>query len=177
MMQAIRIGALGGLAALALACGGGQQAKAPARDKAAVAASASTPSASTSAPNASASLPASALRRSEVRAVVNAGLGAFLQRVTLDDQPAFLGGKFHGFRIAALRGDTWRGVDLRPGDVITRVNGFPIEHPEEALEAFKSLEVASELRVDYERDGAPRVLRYTIVDDEPPQKQADASVR
>ncbi|MGO8994856.1 MAG: hypothetical protein ACLQVI_16195 [Polyangiaceae bacterium] len=115
------------------------------------------------------------LRRSAVRGVVKGGLGLFLQRVVLDDQPVVKDGRFHGFRIAALR-DTgfWNGVDLRPGDVITRVNGMPIEHPEEALEAFHSLEVASELRVAYERDGAGRELAYTIVEDEP-QKRADAS--
>jgi type II secretory pathway component PulC len=57
-------------------------------------------------------------------------------------------------------------VDLRAGDVVTHINGFPIEHPEEALEAFKSLDVASELRVEYEREGVPHELRYAIVDDE-----------
>jgi general secretion pathway protein C len=106
---------------------------------------------------------------------VRIGLGYFLQKVVLDDQPVMLGGRFHGFRVAALRDSAfWRGVDVKPGDVITRVNGMPIEHPEEALEAFRSLEVASELRVEYERNGAPHELRYAIVDDEP-QKRADAS--
>ena len=117
-----------------------------------------------------------ALRRSVVRSVVKGGLGLFLQRVTLDDQPVMKDGRFHGFRIAALPdAGFWRGVDLRPGDVIVRVNGMPIEHPEEALEAFHSLEVASELRVAYERGGEARELSYRIIDDEP-QKRADASV-
>jgi type II secretory pathway component PulC len=118
------------------------------------------------------------LRRSAIRRVLASGLGAVLQHVSLEDRPVFVGGKFHGFKVAALTGDPawWRGIDMRPGDVITRVNALPIEHPEEALEAFRSLEVASELRIDFERDGAPRVLRFTIVDDEP-ARQADASVR
>jgi type II secretory pathway component PulC len=109
-----------------------------------------------------------ALRRSVVREVVAGGLGAFLQHVAVDDTPVLLAGKFHGFRIAGLRDAAWwTGVDLRPGDVVVSVNGFPIEHPEEALEAFRSLDVSSELRVSYERDGAPRELRYAIVDDAP----------
>jgi len=109
----------------------------------------------------------STLRRSEVRRVIDAGLGAFLQRVEVDERPVRVAGKFRGFRVAGLRGDPalWRGVDLRPGDVVTLVNGMPIERPEQALEAFRSLDVASELRVDLERDGAPRSLRYAIVDD------------
>jgi type II secretory pathway component PulC len=110
-------------------------------------------------------LPANAIRRSIVRDLLAQGPGAFLQRIAVDDQPVFVGGKFHGFRITALRGDMWQGVDLKPGDVVIGVNGFPVEHPEEALEAFKSLAVSSELKVMYERDGVPRELKYAIVDD------------
>ncbi|MGH7282836.1 MAG: hypothetical protein ACRELY_15025 [Polyangiaceae bacterium] len=109
--------------------------------------------------------PTSVLHRADVHRVVSKGLGAFLTRLTLDDQPAMnKDGKFVGFRIAALQGDGWRGVDLKPGDVVTKVNGFSIERPEQALEAFQSLDVASELRVDLQRDGAPHELRYAIVD-------------
>jgi type II secretory pathway component PulC len=106
------------------------------------------------------------LPRSAVRETVARGLGAFLQHIDLDDQPVRTGGRFHGFRVAQLRGDRfWSGVDLKPGDVITAVNGFPIEHPEQALTAFQSLDVASELRVAYDRDGQPRELSYGILED------------
>jgi type II secretion system protein C len=106
------------------------------------------------------------LARSAVKAVVDQGLGAFLQHVELDEQPVMAAGKFHGFRIANLRDPNfWSGVDLKPGDVVTAVNGFPIEHPEQALTAFESLQVASELKVTYDRDGKPRELVYAIVDD------------
>lgn len=106
------------------------------------------------------------LSRAAVHAVVAQGLGAFLQRVELDDHPVFVGGKFHGFRIVALNDPAfWRGVDLRPGDVITSVNGFPIERPEQAVTVFDSLELASELRVAYDRDGQSRELIYSIADD------------
>jgi general secretion pathway protein C len=106
-----------------------------------------------------------AVSRSALQAVVSQGLGAFLQHVDLDDQPVFVGGKFHGFRIAGLRdAKFWNGVDLKPGDVVTSVNGFPIERPEQAQTAFESLQVASELRVALERGGQPRELTYSIVD-------------
>jgi type II secretory pathway component PulC len=108
------------------------------------------------------------LKRSAVHGVVSQGLGVFLQHVELDDQPVRVDGKFHGFRVAVLRdAKFWNGVDLKPGDVITGVNGFPIERPEQAQTAFDSLEVASELRVSYERDGKPREIVYPIVDDRP----------
>ena len=106
------------------------------------------------------------LARSAVREMVAQGLGAFLQYVEVSDQPVFVAGKFHGFRIAGLRDAAfWQGVDLKPGDVVVSVNGFPIEHPEQAATAFESLDVASELHVTYERDGQPRDLVYAIVDD------------
>ena len=112
------------------------------------------------------STPDHTLPRSAVKAAVDQGLGAFLQRVELDDQPVMAAGKFHGFRIANLRDPNfWAGVDLKPGDVVTAVNGFPIEHPEQAQTAFESLQVASELKVAYDRDGKPRELVYAIVDD------------
>jgi S1-C subfamily serine protease len=163
--------ALGSLSLLA-ACGGGAQvdAKAPAPPAAPPSASVAAAPATPPAP-----LPDHALRRSAVKRTVAAGLGYFLQHVTLDDDPVLVDGRFHGFRVASLRdAGFWSGVDVRPGDVVVRVNGMPIEHPEEALEAFRALEVASELRVQMERDGAPRELRFAIVDDEP-QKRADAS--
>jgi type II secretion system protein C len=112
--------------------------------------------------------PAGAVRRSDVRASLKEGLGAFLQKVELDvDRPVFKDGKFFGFRILALKDASFfRGVDLRPGDVVSKVNGFPVEKPEQAIQAFQSLEVASEIRVEYERGGAPRELRVEIIEDE-----------
>ncbi len=112
--------------------------------------------------------PAGSIRRSQLHAVLQAGPGAFLQRVTLDEHAVFQGGRFQGFRVQRLNDPgMFQGVDLKAGDVVTHVNGFSIEHPEEALEAFKSLDVSSELRVEYEREGVPRELRYAIIDDEP----------
>ncbi len=122
--------------------------------------------AASAAPSAASRLPPHTLPRSAVHQVVSQGLGAFLQRIALDDQPVRADGKFRGFRVVELRGtDFWNGVDLRPGDVVTGVNGLPIEHPEEAQAAFESLEVATELRVAYDRNGQPRELTYAILDD------------
>ncbi|HEX3772233.1 MAG TPA: hypothetical protein VHV30_15260 [Polyangiaceae bacterium] len=123
------------------------------------------PTAAPSAAPAAGSASDHALSRASVEAVVAQGLGMFLRRVDVDDHPVFVGGKFHGFRISGLRdADFFNGVDLKPGDVVTSVNGFPIERPEQAQTAFDSLEVASELRVKVERGGQPRELVYTIVD-------------
>jgi type II secretory pathway component PulC len=105
------------------------------------------------------------LWRRDVTATLSRGLGDFLTR--LEVEPVAPGGRFRGWRIVKLReGDPlWTGVDLAPGDVIIAVNGRKIERPEQALTAFQSLAVASELRVAYERDGARRELVYPIDDD------------
>ena len=48
-------------------------------------------------------------------------------------------GRFQGFRIVEIKPpDAWRGVDLRVGDVVTRINDMPIERPQQAYDAFVS---------------------------------------
>src|SRR6185436_7787143 len=108
------------------------------------------------------SAPPGALWREDVNFTVDEGLGYFLQRVSVE--PEIVGGKFQGFRIVELRpADYWQGVDLRPGDVVTQVNGLPIERDIDAYEAFQSLRAATSLRVSLVRGGAKRELVYAIV--------------
>ena len=107
--------------------------------------------------------PPGALFRQDVTRVVDEGLGYFLQRVSVDAD--LEGGKFRGFRIVELRpADYWRGVDLKPGDVVTLVNGMPIERDIDAYQAFQALRAASSLRVTFFRAGVQRELVYSIVD-------------
>jgi type II secretion system protein C len=156
-----------GVAVALCACGGASAASRQA--PAAVAQAPAAPPSASAAPPPASPAPATGdhtLTRSAVHGAVSQGLGVFLQRIELDDQPVRVEGKFHGFRIAALRdAKFWSGVDLKPGDVVTGVNGFSIERPEQAQTAFDSLEVANELRVTYERDGKAREIVYPIVND------------
>jgi len=103
------------------------------------------------------------LRRSQVKAGIARGLGYFLQNVTVEDYPVMHGNKFYGFKIKNINAEL--GVDLQPGDVVTRVNGMSIEHPEEADAAMRTLEKAPALRVEFERDGKPRTLELPITED------------
>ncbi|CAN5924781.1 hypothetical protein BH11MYX4_BH11MYX4_62810 [soil metagenome] len=141
-------------ASLALACGEG----APPRSPAAEAPSAAPTTTAAAVPEKTTSL-----KRSQVKRTIARGLGYFLQEVSVEDYPVMTGGKFHGFKIKAITGD-W-GVDLRPGDVVTRVNGTSIEHPEDADAALRSLEKAKALRVEFDREGKPLSLELPIVDD------------
>ena len=107
--------------------------------------------------------PPGSLFRKDVAQAVEDGLGYFLQRVSVD--PEIVGGKFQGFRIVELRPvDFWEGVDLKPGDVVTRVNGQSIERDIEAYNAFQGLLAAPSLRVSFVRGGSPRELVFAIVD-------------
>jgi S1-C subfamily serine protease len=102
--------------------------------------------------------------------VLSAGLGAFWGHVEV--KPSLVGGTFRGWRIVALHWENTplAGVDVvQPGDVVTAVNGQPIERPEQAQACWQSLTVARELRVSYERGDEKRVLVYPI-DDPPPAK-------
>jgi hypothetical protein len=91
--------------------------------------------------------------------IVEQGLGRFLSRLRL--APVVAQGKFVGFGVTGID-PTWGDVGLRPGDVILRVNGQPIERPEQALSVFEALRVASEIAVDLTRDGVPATLRFRV---------------
>lgn len=102
------------------------------------------------------------LQRADVESVVDGGLGRFLTHVVIE--PSLSAGKFSGWNIVGLDPpDLWTGVDLRPGDVVTRVNGMAIEREMEAFEAFQAVRQASSLEITYLRQNQPHTLRFTIV--------------
>ena len=104
------------------------------------------------------------LRRSSVKRTVDAGLGRWLQTVSVDR--VLVRGRFKGWVIRALSSDEscYAGLDVRVGDIVTRVNGRPVERPEEALVVWTALPSSKELVVDLVRDGQPRTIRLGIVD-------------
>lgn len=67
-----------------------------------------------------------------------------------------------GFRFTELHSEMFAGVDLQPGDTLLSVNGLPLERPEEAVQIWNALRVASELTVEYLREGERRQLRFAI---------------
>jgi len=105
------------------------------------------------------------IARDELLPVLDGGLGRFLQNV--ETEPAFHKGSFVGFRIVSLfPGEpAFASLDLRPGDTVTRINGKPIERPEQAAAVWEDLRTASNLVVDYRRDAVAHTLRFTIVDE------------
>ena len=106
--------------------------------------------------------PQGALYREDVNALIERGFWEFLQRVEVQER--VVDGQFRGWSIVQLKpSEFWSGVDLKPGDIVTRVNDLPIERDTEAFDAFQSLEQSDALRVAFQRDGQSRVLEYKII--------------
>lgn len=104
------------------------------------------------------------IKRHELDEVLDKGLGNYLQNV--ETEPAFDQGRFIGFRIVTLfPGDlVYASLDLRPGDIVTRVNGRPISRPEQAAEVWDGLRTASDLTVQYLRGKSDHEMHFVIVD-------------
>ena len=113
-------------------------------------------------PGARAAIASGTLQRADVERVVDAGLGRFLGNVVVE--PSLSAGKFAGWSIVGFEpAGAWAGIDLRPGDVVTKINGLPIEREVDAFDAFQAVRQAQTLEVSYLRQNQPRTLRFTIV--------------
>jgi hypothetical protein len=106
------------------------------------------------------------LKRSAVVRVVDAGIGRWLAGGA-EVERKIAKSRFQGWEIRRLYpGDPcYLAVDLRPFDVVTQVNGKSIEKPEQAFDVLGSLRTASELVVDFLRDGQPQKLTLQISDE------------
>ncbi len=104
------------------------------------------------------------IMRTDLLPVLERGLGSYLKNV--ETEPTFHQGTFVGFRIITLfPGDLdYASLDLRPGDVVTHVNGRSIERPEQAVTVWEELRTAKDLVVHYRRGDEALALRFRIVD-------------
>ncbi|AUX41117.1 serine protease [Sorangium cellulosum] len=134
----------------ALAGCGGQQAAAPAP--------APGPRAPSAAP-AKQAAPAGQLARADVDRVLLLGPPWLLRRVPVEE--VIRAGAFIGWKVLALPQD-WTGIELKPGDVVTQINGTPLERPDELFAAYRKLASATELKITYEREGTARELVVPI---------------
>jgi hypothetical protein len=129
------------------------------------------PPPSAAAPPAPPAPPPGRLARAEVDRVLTTQGPPWVLRRIVSEEVMRNDGKFAGWRLVGLP-EEWRGIDLRPGDVVTRVNGLPLETPDQAWDAWKSVARAPELKISLMRDGAPRELTLPI--DGPPTAETTA---
>jgi S1-C subfamily serine protease len=106
-----------------------------------------------------------AVKRSALNRTLDAGLGTWLRGI--DVEPKIERGKFQGWLVRKVYvGDPcWADVDLKAGDVVSRVNRHAIERPEQAQEVWTALRTTGEIAVELFRGGKPRTLRFSVVDD------------
>lgn len=152
---------------LAYACSSAAPAAPPPRvasSRATSGASAAAPARPPQPPQAASPAVAGRIDRAALLPVLDAGLGRFLQGV--QTKPFLVEGKFVGFEVLSLwpNDPRFQHSGIRLGDVVVRVNGQSIEHPEQALEVWNGLRVASALYIELLRNGRPRELRFAIVD-------------
>ncbi len=102
-------------------------------------------------------IPRASLERALAR-----GPSWFVQQVAV--KPIVAGGAFYGYMLLALFPDAPDYEDrvLKPGDIVQRVNGSPIERPDQFMKVWESLRDASHLSVHIVRDRQPLLVTWAI---------------
>jgi general secretion pathway protein C len=77
--------------------------------------------------------------------------------------PSMKDGKVEGFRVSEVKPQGVFGtIGIKNGDVLLRMNDFPIDSPEKAIQSLASLKGQSRIRLDLIRDGQPTTFNYDI---------------
>jgi len=77
--------------------------------------------------------------------------------------PAFKNGVATGFKLFSIRPDSiYSQIGIQNGDVIRRINGFEINSPDKALEAYAKLKEANHIEIEVERNGASLTKSYDV---------------
>ena len=77
--------------------------------------------------------------------------------------PSTKDGKVEGFRASEVKPQGIFGtIGIKNGDVLLRMNDFPIDSPEKAIQSFASLKGQSRIKLDLIRDGQPTTFNYDI---------------
>ena len=77
--------------------------------------------------------------------------------------PSMKDGKVEGFKASEVKpAGVFGMIGIKNGDVLLRINDFPIDSPEKAIQSFVSLKGQNKIRLDLIRDGQPSTLNYDI---------------
>jgi general secretion pathway protein C len=77
--------------------------------------------------------------------------------------PSQKDGKVEGFRASEVKPNgVFAMVGIKNGDVLLRLNDFPIDSPDKALQSFIALKGQNRLKLDMIRDGRPVTFNYDI---------------
>jgi general secretion pathway protein C len=74
-------------------------------------------------------------------------------------QPFMPNGQLKGYRVFPGRNrQQFIALGLRPGDLVTKVNGVALNDPAQGMEIFRSLGSSNQVNVTVERNGSPQEL-------------------
>ena len=77
--------------------------------------------------------------------------------------PSQKDGKVEGFRVSEVKpSGVFAMIGIKNGDVLLRLNDFPIDSPDKALQSFIALKGQSRLKLDMIREGRPATFNYDI---------------
>jgi len=77
--------------------------------------------------------------------------------------PSVKDGKVEGFKVSEVKPQgVFAAVGLKNGDILAKINEFPIDSPEKAIQSFVTLKGQNRIKLDLIRDGAPTSLAYDI---------------
>jgi general secretion pathway protein C len=74
-------------------------------------------------------------------------------------QPFMPNGELKGYRIYPGRNrDQFVALGLKPGDLVTEINGMTLNNPAQAMEMFRALADTTQVTITLERDGQPQTV-------------------
>lgn len=96
-------------------------------------------------------------KKPTVQQMINQNAGTFMEIVR--PQPYMPGGQLKGYRVYPGRNrQQFSALGLRPGDLVTEVNGTPLNDPAQGMEVFRSLGDSTQLTLTVERNGQAQSL-------------------
>jgi len=77
-------------------------------------------------------------------------------------------GKLSGYRVFPTGNSTaFTQLGLRPGDIVTAVNGIPLADPAQSMRVLSSLKTSEQISITVLRDGQPQTLELDAQDQGP----------
>ena len=77
--------------------------------------------------------------------------------------PSQKDGKVEGFRASEVKPNgVFAMIGIKNGDILQRLNDFPMDSPDKALQSFIALKGQSKLKLDLIREGKPATFNYDI---------------
>ncbi len=78
-------------------------------------------------------------------------------------QPVFANGVQRGYRVYPGRNrQQFAKLGLRPGDLVTSINGTPLDDPQRGMEIFNTMGASDRVTVTVERNGQPQELTLNM---------------